>query len=395
METLSFNLGMDPETFLRDYWQKKPLHIKGAMQGHTGLLDENDLAGLACEDQAESRLVYKEKNGVNWAVESGPFSPADLEVLPETGWSLLVQDVDKFLPDVARFRSCFRFVPDWRLDDIMISFSPEGGGVGPHVDLYDVFLVQGKGVRRWEIENRVCNLDEEPYLENSDLRVLTSFSADQSWDMEPGDVLYLPPGVPHRGTSLQSSMTWSVGFRSPSASDILTGFSQFLSKHLTEDQRYTDPDLRKQPHPAEITRDSLLKIKSLMTRHLENDDLLTQWFGSFITSPKGGDACAFAPAPAEKPFSPHEVRQLLINSSHLTRDEGSLISWTEGESGKLSLFVNGTTYVFDISQKSWIEFISSGYELSAFDLTKAIGQDESRLSFLTELISQGIFYPES
>ena len=132
-----------------------------------------------------------------------------------------------------------------------------------------------------------------------------------------------------------------------------------------------------------------------MTRHLENDDLLTQWFGSFITSPKGGDACAFAPAPAEKPFSPHEVRQLLINSSHLTRDEGSLISWTEGESGKLSLFVNGTTYVFDISQKSWIEFISSGYELSASDLTKAIGQDESRLSFLTELISQGIFYPES
>src|SRR4051812_20292918 len=197
-----------PAQFLKQYWQKKPLLVRGAFPGFRDPVTPDQLAGLALEDDVDSRLVMERGGKKPWEVTLGPQRAAKLRGLPRSHWTLLVQGVDRYVPGVAALLEPFRFIPDWRVEDIMISFAPQAGTVGPHIDSYDVFLIQGQGRRRWQLDPAAGGA-LRPGL---DLRILKQFTAKQDWVLEPGDMLYLPPDLAHHGTALEDCLTYSVGF---------------------------------------------------------------------------------------------------------------------------------------------------------------------------------------
>jgi 50S ribosomal protein L16 3-hydroxylase len=232
----------DQLDFLANDWQKRPRLFKGLFSPWIDYLTPDELAGLACEDALPSRLVLEQGGDYPWQVRQGPFFEEDLESLGTEGWALLVRHVNVAVPPIADMLDCFSFLPSWRREDIMVSFAPKGGSVGAHIDNYDVFLVQGMGRRRWEIGAKP--LQDEELADVQDIRLLKNFVPDHVFELEPGDALYLPPRVAHHGIALENCMTYSVGFRSPSMSELL----RLYADHLEENgnglaERYQDPPL--------------------------------------------------------------------------------------------------------------------------------------------------------
>lgn len=270
------------EDFLRDYWQKKPLLIRNALPGFTSPLDGDELAGLALEEEVESRLVL-ERGETPWELRHGPFDEETFASLPETHWTLLVQAVDQWVPEVHELLQHFRFIPNWRLDDIMISYAPDQGSVGPHFDYYDVFLLQGAGKRRWRI-GQTCDAGSER-VPDTPLNILKHFEGSDEWVLEPGDMLYIPPGVAHWGIAEGESITYSVGFRAPSHADILCELAHDVAEQLTEDQRFSDPELKAQRNPGEINATVLQNLRQILLAHLTEENL-AQWFGKYMTERK-------------------------------------------------------------------------------------------------------------
>ena len=188
---------LSADAFLQRYWQKKPLLIRNALANYQSPISADELAGLALESEVESRLV--ETHGMDWSLKHGPFNEDDFLGLPEQDWTLLVQGVDLWVPEVQALLSKFAFLPPWRVDDVMVSFACPGGSVGPHFDQYDVFLLQVEGQRRWQIGGECSS--NTPLRDDSPLRILKEFEAEEEWLLEPGDMLYLPPGVAHWGVA--------------------------------------------------------------------------------------------------------------------------------------------------------------------------------------------------
>jgi 50S ribosomal protein L16 3-hydroxylase len=273
---------MPIEVFLRDYWQKKPLLIRGAFPHFTSPIDADELAGLALEEEVESRLIL-EKGKTPWELQHGPFDEKTFSTLPETHWTLLVQAVDQWVPEVNELLDYFRFIPNWRIDDIMISFAPDQGSVGPHFDYYDVFLLQGLGKRRWKI-GQTCNVDS-PRVEGTPLNILQNFETQEEWLLEPGDMLYIPPGIAHWGIAEGDCMTYSIGFRAPSHADILTELSQEIASSLSNDLRFSDPTLRLQKNPGEMCNDAITHIQSILNQHFTSENI-AHWFGKHMTERK-------------------------------------------------------------------------------------------------------------
>lgn len=272
--------GVTPAQFLAEYWQKKPLLVRQALPGFGTWLDREGLADLACRDDAESRLVRFQRG--QWHLDHGPFEPEDLAARPKRGWSLLVSGVNHLLPEGDRLLHAFDFLPAARLDDLMVSDAPPGGGVGPHFDSYDVFLIQGRGRRRWEISGQ----DDLSLVEGAPLRILKQFRVDQSWELEPGDLLYLPPRFAHNGVALTDCMTWSVGFRAPKADEIVGQFLAYLQDNLALEGLYADPDLKHPKHPGEIPAE-MLDWTARMIRTLRWDKAdITDFLGRYLSEPK-------------------------------------------------------------------------------------------------------------
>jgi 50S ribosomal protein L16 3-hydroxylase len=276
--------GLSPEDFLKKYWQKKPLLVRKAFPDFKDLLTPDELAGLAMEPDIHARLVF-EKGKKPWRVEKGPFDATRFATLPKTHWSLLVSRVNEYLDQAARLLETFNFIPHWRLDDLMISYAPPHGTVGPHVDSYDVFLIQGLGRRRWQIQQ---NYDPS-LVAGADLRVLKNFKPTHSWELSPGDLLYLPPGVAHYGVALEDCMTYSIGFRAPSHRDVLTDLFQvppaWLSDRLIkatgkmseEDILYRDPGREPTLEPALIDDFFMDSLRKLATDQLEDPAFLARF----------------------------------------------------------------------------------------------------------------------
>lgn len=272
--------GLSPERFLAEYWQKKPLLVRQAIPGFQGLLGKNELVELACRDDAESRLVRSNRG--RWLLDHGPFEPEDLATLPKRGWSLLVQGVNHFLPEADRLLHSFSFAPLARLDDLMVSFAPDGGGVGPHFDSYDVFLIQGLGRRRWDIGAQT----DLTLVEGAPLRILKHFQPEQSWVLEPGDMLYLPPKYAHNGIALGDCMTYSVGFRAPTTQEIASQFLVYLQDRLELEGRYADPKLKRPSHPAEIGADMLSQIEKMIAKIRWGRTDIADFAGRYLSEPK-------------------------------------------------------------------------------------------------------------
>lgn len=272
--------GFDAQHFLDTCWQTKATVLRAALPDFSCPIDGNDLAGLACEEDTDSRLVLKE--GDDWLLRHGPFSEQDFAQLPAESWTLLVQSVDQWVPEVASLLADFRFLPRWRIDDIMVSYASHGGSVGPHFDQYDVFLIQGSGQRRWKLGQR-CD-DSSPLLNHPELRLLQDFDQQDEVLLSPGDILYIPPGVAHWGIAEgDDCMTLSVGFRAPSEAELLATWSADRGDQLSDSQRFRDTALSISPHSAHLPRELAGQLRAILSRGLEDDDALLAWFGRLMT----------------------------------------------------------------------------------------------------------------
>jgi len=271
---------LTPQTFLQQYWQKKPLLVRNALPGFNGLLNRQELIELAGYEDAQSRLVtYKNHQ---WKLKHGPLHANDFKRLSNFAWSLLVQDVNHFLPSASDLLLKFSFIPCARLDDLMVSYAPAGGGIGPHYDSYDVFLLQGSGRRRWDI---AADYDGT-LIPDAPLKILQQFKAEQSWILEPGDMLYLPPNYAHHGIAVDDCMTYSIGFRAPSHQELVTQFLIYLQDHLTVDGWYTDPDLKLQGNPLAISASMREKMHAILKQIKWTSTDMDRFLGIYLTEPK-------------------------------------------------------------------------------------------------------------
>ena len=266
--------------FLRRYWQKKPLLARNAQPGCAGIVQPGGLFDLAGREDLESRLVLR--HGSRWQVRHGPFGRRAFAKLPRRGWTLLVQGVDRVLPAARQLLERFSFIPYARLDDVMVSYAPPGGGVGPHFDSYDVFLLQGEGSRRWRI-GRQRDLELVP---GAPLRILRRFRPSREWVTQAGDLLYLPPRCAHDGIALSDCITYSIGFRAPGAQELGARFLEFLQDQLNLDGQYTDPGLKSQRRPARLADDMLRKVRRVLRRIHWNDADATRFLGCYLTEPR-------------------------------------------------------------------------------------------------------------
>lgn len=370
--------GLTAREFLRDYWQKKPLLVRQAIPDFESPISPDELAGLALEEEVESRLVI-EHGERPWELQRGPFNEDTFQDLPERDWTLLVQAVDQFVPEVAELLEDFKFLPKWRIDDLMISFAAPGGGVGPHFDNYDVFLLQAHGRRRWQI-GQMCDSDS-PLLPHADLKILAEFEPTDEWVLEPGDMLYLPPRLAHNGIAEDDCMTYSVGFRAPSAAEVLTHFTDFLGQFLPDEERYSDADIQPSEDPNQIQRDALERLKALLNEHMSDERLLMTWFGQFMTEPKYPELVAGIEIEEEDFLGALEDGAILI------RNPSARMAWSEvGED--LVLFASGQSRLVSTSLRELLKLICSADALHVENLGVWLADDEGR-TLLWELVKQG------
>ncbi len=272
--------GLTTEAFLRDYWQKKPLLIRQAFSQFNGLLDQSQLFALACTEDVQSRLVIQ-RHG-QWQVQHGPFKANTFNSLAKNTWTVLVQGVNQHLPDAATLLKNFSFIPHARLDDLMVSYAPKGGGVGAHFDSYDVFLLQGSGHRRWQISAQ----EDHTLVEGAPLRILKHFHMEQEWVLAPGDMLYLPPHYAHNGIAESDCMTYSIGFRTPTYQELAEQFLVYQQDRVCLDGMYVDPNLKVQRHPSEISTDMLNQVTQIIRRIKWTKHDITNFLGSYLSDPK-------------------------------------------------------------------------------------------------------------
>lgn len=279
---ICFN-SISKEEFLTHYWQKKPLVLRKALPEFQNPLTADELAGLALEDEVESRLVWETQGEApNWHLQRGPFSEKDFANLPASHWTLLVQGVDRLIPEVYELLNHFDFIPQWRIDDIMISFAALSGSVGPHYDNYDVFLYQAQGRREWRLTTAQCK--PENYLENLELRIMRDFPVEETLILEEGDMLYLPPHVGHYGISLSKScMTYSFGYRSYQAQELWDSLGDYASEKQAFTDLYQDPDWSKLPNSSELNVEACKNAQTLLLQLLQKDAFMQSWFGCFAT----------------------------------------------------------------------------------------------------------------
>ncbi len=376
--------GLSPAEFLRAYWQRRPLFVHQALPGFQSPVRPNDLAGLACEEDVESRLVLEKGGQQPWELRHGPFSTEDFASLPKTHWILLVQEINKHLAEAEQLMARFDFIPTWRIDDVMVSFSPEHGSVGPHVDSYDVFLVQAQGRKRWQVAGRTDT--RTAFLAGLELRILREFTPEQEWVLEPGDMLYLPPGVAHHGVALGDTQTWSVGFRAPSHADMLTAMAEHMTKHLDTEARYEDPELLPAAAPAEINSEVLARVQNLVRGLVQTADP-ADWFGRLVTENHSG----LEPEPPAQPMSPSELLASVRDAGTLIRANASRFAYVRRPSGAALLFVDGESFELDARSAPAASQVADRGVLTYETLARA-ETSPHLLAVITELYNRGRLY---
>ncbi|MCG2582969.1 cupin domain-containing protein [Massilia sp. TS11] len=345
--------GLTPAQFLRDYWHKKPLLIRQAIPGFKPLLSLEELAALARDNHVESRLICHFDQ--QWSMEHGP-----LDTLPardKDQWTMLVQGVNLHHAGAEALMRAFRFAPDARLDDLMISYATNGGGVGPHFDSYDVFLLQAHGKRRWRIGAQK-NLD---LIDGLPLKILKHFTPDQEFVLEPGDMLYLPPHYAHDGVAEGECMTYSVGFRSPSYQELAEGFLQFMADSVDLPGRYDDPDLSPSKHPAELPRAMLDTVEAQLRKITFTRDDITIFLGEYLSEPKfnvvfqGPDKPLtlgrFLQTAGKRGLKLSRKTQMLYRGKHV--------------------FINGESFAVDKADKAVLAILADARGLSGAELAAA------------------------
>ncbi|WP_334179855.1 cupin domain-containing protein [Pseudoxanthomonas sp.] len=366
-------LGMPADRFLRDYWHKRPLLIRNAFPDFETPVQPEDLAGLACEDGVLARLISLDKATGVWDVRTGPFQEEDFPGLPDHDWTLLVQDVDKWDADIRQLLEQFRFLPRWRVDDIMISFAATGGSVGAHVDHYDVFLLQAQGERRWMIDASTAMGRPAPDLAFQDdvaIKLLRRFEPTHDWVLSPGDMLYLPPLVPHHGVAENACLTFSVGMRAPSSAELIGDYLDTLIADADDAVRYHDEDLVAPQDPNEIDARAMERVvEALNALRMNDPDLVGDWFGRFITTYRAsGDVMPAPDAPSRI-----EMEWDLQQGAHLLRHPFSRVAWRRRSKGA-TLFCNGMDYALPVKEAQRLAALE-GLDGAAYAALSEAGRD--------------------
>jgi len=374
--------------FLTAYWQKKPLLVRNAIPNFSDPLSPDELAGLACDESVESRIILEKDGSHPWELRFGPFDNASFAQLPATHWTLLVQECNKHLLELALLLDKFTFIPNWRMDDVMVSYAAPQGSVGPHQDQYDVFLIQGLGHRHWQISTQTNN--SENLVPGTDLRILEHFKTEQEWVLAPGDMLYLPPGVAHYGIAQDHCMTYSVGFRAPSHYDIVTAFteSQFDTlRDSVEQYRYTDPALSDQISSGLISDATLQQIKTIIGFYTANEEQISHWFARYASEPKNEVDLILPTIPLNAANLPAAIK----TNGELLRSEYARFVYVDHGNKTKSLFINGNEYRLN-ANLAFAAPLICGQRLFSYDLLQIHFENPEFLDLLTELFNQGFLY---
>lgn len=361
-------VNFDKVSFLRDYWQKKPMVIRHALPGFINPLSPDELAGLALEEEIESRLVSETpETAPYWHLKRGPFQDRDFSQLPQSHWTLLVQGVDRFIPEVAAALNHFDFIPQWRVDDVMISYAAAQGSVGPHYDNYDVFLYQAKGARKWFLTSKNCH--PENYLSGLDLRIMKDFDVEEEFLLEEGDMLYLPAHVGHYGIAADGDcMTWSFGYRSYQSLELLDSFADYLTEQSIAPTLYQDPDWTTLKGAGEIPMTAVSKAKEALARLLDDEHRLTSWFGCFATQlDQQAEQLLPMPLTEEELVDEQTFINQLTDSNGLERNPVCRFAYTETK-GSVALFINGCEWELGESAGELAKLIANSRELSIEEL---------------------------
>lgn len=374
---------LSPPQFLAEYWQRKPLLIRGALPDFAPPIDGDELAGLACEALAESRLVLGPDENGHWALEHGPFEESRFGELPESHFSLLVQDVDKWDLDTATLLDRFDFLPTWRTDDVMISFAAPGGSVGPHVDHYDVFLLQAQGRRHWQIDQR-ANPPLE-FVADQPLKLLQAFEPTDEWTLEPGDMLYLPPGVPHHGVAVDACLTYSIGMRAPSVGELITDYIESVAEQSADSRRFSDPGRAPAKAKGLLSIEDIEQTRQLIKQTINPDNDVGEWFASYLSRYRQTHAIA----QPDQTINDNQLHNLARHGGTIQRNPWARFCFVERPDQRAILFASGERFDTSLAAAKWVcaNRISSGGRLSSALADKGLNE------LLLALLNGGYWRP--
>ncbi len=381
MDTTLFGQ-LTAEQFFAEYWHRKPVLLRGVFARDLAAISPEELAGLAMEEEVESRLVRHDPDSNDWQLQHGPFKASVFKKLPKENYTLLVQAVDHWVPEVAALRHRYAMFPQWRFDDVMVSYAVPGGGVGPHTDQYDVFLVQGLGRRRWQVADASCRVVANPAVKA--LRQVMPFDASMDVIVEPGDVLYVPPGAPHWGTAIDSCLTYSIGFRAPTQADIVTQLAEMMVDNCIDGLRYADPDLRPATDSALIPGSALKQIRQMMLQLVQQPALVERAFASLVTQTR---------VPLEQPedeLTTSQLAQALKKKRVLNRHDDARMAWFAGADGHVHLFANGEELDVGTLDSRAASFLANCARIDASTIGE-FHDDVAFLPTLAMLVNRGIF----
>lgn len=367
------------EHFMAHYWQQQPVVIRQGFPHFKDLISPEDLAGLACEEEVESRRIFKTDG--KWQAEFGPFESYDH--LGKTGWSLIVQAVNHWSPEVATLIEPFAFIPKWRLDDVMISYSTPKGGVGPHIDLYDVFICQGSGRRNWRVGARG---EHRQFAAHAALLHVDPFEAIIDVELLPGDILYIPPGFPHDGVSLETSMSFSVGFRAKSACDMLSGLADYVIDKELGSTLLSDPGRPIATHQGQINASDFALIRAQLQSILDNDTLVADFAGSFLSKTK----CVLDLQPLDDPLDAADLINTL-QQQPLVRTGGLRCFYVDHTVGEGVCYVDGERYAFGPSAQTLVRTLCDHERLGHAQLHNGL-QDPAFVQALAQWVNAGYWY---
>ncbi|WP_087088887.1 cupin domain-containing protein [Acinetobacter pittii] len=357
-EPLTILGGITAEQFLAEYWQKKPLLVRNGLPEIVGLLEPQDVQELALEEHASARLIrQKDRNPNEWHVKSSPLTKGDFQKLPKL-WTLLVQAVDHYSFDLSELWKKFPFIPQWRRDDIMVSYAPKGGSVGKHFDFYDVFLVQGHGHRHWQL-GQMCDVNTA-FVPNQPLKLLPEIDVQFDEVLAPGDLLYVPPGMAHYGVAEDDCLTFSFGFRMPNVAGMMERISDQFSANTLLQNPVVDIARKQISQIGEINSTELSYLKDLVLAQLQDSAALDAAIMSYMSEPKYPDNI---PEPDE--IEADDLQEILTEGYEVLLEPASRLLYTESE-GILSFWGNGEALCIAETFAPKLKAIADGESL-AFD----------------------------
>lgn len=370
--------GISAEQFLAEYWQKKPLLVRKAIPEIVDILEPNDIMELALDENVNARLIkQKDKDPNQWSVKSSPLIKADFQKMPKL-WSVLIQAVDHYSFDLAALWKKFPFIPQWRRDDIMVSYAPQGGSVGQHFDFYDVFLVQGYGHRRWQL-GQMCNADTE-FVAGQPLRLLPEMDINFDEVLAPGDLLYVPPGLAHYGVAEDDCLTYSFGFRMPNVTDMMDRVSDKFSEDSALKNPLLDIIRDQQSAIGQVTGNELAYLKTKLFEHLQNSNILEDAIMSLMSEPKYLDNI-----PEAEEIGTGDLEAVLEQGYQLLMEPASRLLYTE-QDGQLLFWANGEAVCISEASASYLKRLANG-ELIILDENLA---DNDILEDIAHLLNESI-----